>query len=273
MKFTIVTAALNSAATIGETLSSVLRQKDVEIESIVIDGGSRDDTLKIVASFGDRIAQVVSEPDRSPYDAMQEGLMRATGDVVAFLNGDDYYADDRVLRDVATALETTGATAAAGTVEQFRADTGRIVRTIRASAYRPSRMRWGVVPPHPGLFVKTSLARQAGGIDPQFMWAGDFDLFMRMSRQPDFRLTVIPRTLTMMRVGGLSTAGKLIYLRMASELRTALAKNGYTDGNWRIQFRLLWKLPELFTLRRQAPRWALPTREEGEHRPSHDSAG
>lgn len=258
MKFSIVTAAFNAGSTIGDTLSSIMRQKNVEVEAIVIDGGSTDDTLRIVSSFGNHIAKVVSEPDRGPYDAMRKGLDCATGDVVAFLNADDYYSDSSVLSDVSRSFEA-GATVVAGTVELF-VPSGRVVRIIKAARYRPYKMRWGVVPPHPGTFALTALARRAGGFDPQFKYAGDFDLFFRMSRQADFRLATIDRTLTMMRLGGMSTTGKLIYMRMAPELKLALRKNGVESGNWRVDLRALWKLPELLTGRRTVQRENWPSK-------------
>jgi len=249
MKFSIVTVAYNAASTIADTLTSVVRQKDVEIESIVIDGGSADETMNVVRSFGDKLAKVVSEPDRGIYDAMNKGLTLATGDFVGFLNADDYYADENVLRDVAKTFSAMSTSAVAGAVDQID-NKGRIIRMIRAEAHHARRLRWALVPPHPGLFVKTMMARDAGGFDVGFRIAGDFDLFVRLSRMPGFSLAILDRTLVKMRIGGASTAGMGIYLQNSQELKLALVKNGYSDNNWRVYLRAFRKLPELIPWRR-----------------------
>lgn len=248
MKISVITVAFNASATIGDALRSVTSQRGANVESIVIDGGSTDQTLDVVESFGSKIATIVSERDRGIYDAMNKGLARATGDVVAFLNADDYYQDDLSLAAVAEVFARSKATLVAGAVQQVNS-VGKVVRTIQATSYRAGRYRWGAVPPHPGLFMTTQIARRAGGFDPSYRIAGDFDLFIRMSRQPDFRLETMDRTLVKMRTGGVSTSGMGIYLHMSKELKLALTKNGISSGNWRVDLRALRKFPELLRAR------------------------
>jgi hypothetical protein len=89
VKVTIITVAYNSAATIADTLASIEAQTHVDIEHIVIDGGSRDATMELVRRHGTRVAHIVSEPDGGIYDAMNKGLALATGELVGFLNADD----------------------------------------------------------------------------------------------------------------------------------------------------------------------------------------
>ena len=244
MKFSVVTVAYNAATTIRDTLASIVGQKGAAFESIVIDGGSTDGTQDIVASFGDAIAQFVSERDRGIYDAMNKGLARATGDVVAFLNADDFYTDDRVLRDVEAAFRSGAPTVVAGGVEQIDA-TGRVVRRIRPAGFTCEKIRWGIVPPHPGVFADRRLAQEAGGFDLAFKIAGDFDLFFRMSRHPDFRLATLDRKLVAMRTGGVSTSGFGVYPKISREVKRALVKNGVETGNWRVDLRIFRKASEV----------------------------
>ena len=107
MKISIVTAAYNSGATLRDTMESVLRQTYKDIEYIVVDGGSGDDTMDIVREyeplFGGRM-RYVSEPDRGIYDAMNKGIGMATGDVVGILNSDDFYTSADVLDGVARVM-------------------------------------------------------------------------------------------------------------------------------------------------------------------------
>jgi glycosyltransferase len=244
MDFSIVTVSLNMGGTIGHTLESVVRQKGIQAESIVIDGGSTDNTRAVVKSFGSGISYFVSEPDGGHYEAMNKGLARARGRIVAFLNADDYYADDHVLADALQAFAESHATVVVGTVLLVTPD-GRLVRTIIPTRRKLSKLLWGVAPPHPATFYKTDLVRAMGGFDPSFNYAGDFELFARLSRSSDYRLRTIDRALACARTGGGSTRGKLIYFRMSPELKRALVQNRIGGPPWRVNFRVVWKLPEV----------------------------
>ncbi|WP_305152523.1 glycosyltransferase, partial [Paramuribaculum intestinale] len=104
MKISVITATWNSGVTIGQTLESVLRQGYRDVEVIVIDGQSTDNTLDIVREYEGRFEgrlRWISEPDRGLYDAMNKGIAMATGDVVGILNSDDFYTSDDVLERVA----------------------------------------------------------------------------------------------------------------------------------------------------------------------------
>ena len=104
MKVSIITISFNSGKTIEATIRSVLAQEDADIEYIIIDGGSKDNTLQIVEKFKHRIAHVVSEKDNGIYDAMNKGLANYSGDAVGFLNSDDAYRDSSVLSRISDAL-------------------------------------------------------------------------------------------------------------------------------------------------------------------------
>ena len=106
MKISVITVCFNSSSTIKDAVDSVLAQEGVELEYIVIDGGSSDNTVDLLRGYGGRIAQLVSEPDEGIYDAMNKGVSRATGDVVGILNSDDFYAHDQVLSQVMAAFES-----------------------------------------------------------------------------------------------------------------------------------------------------------------------
>ncbi|MFU8847638.1 MAG: glycosyltransferase [Opitutales bacterium] len=100
MRISVITVSYNSAATIVDTVESVLAQTGVNLEYIVMDGGSTDATLEKLAPYREAIDILVSEPDAGMYDAMNKGIARASGEVVAILNSDDIYADAQVLARV-----------------------------------------------------------------------------------------------------------------------------------------------------------------------------
>ena len=91
IKFSIITVCFNSEKSILETLKSVNNQSWNNIEHIIIDGDSSDKTLEIIKTHGHRVTKLVSEKDRGIYNAMNKGLELATGDIVGFLNSDDFF--------------------------------------------------------------------------------------------------------------------------------------------------------------------------------------
>jgi glycosyltransferase involved in cell wall biosynthesis len=101
VKITIITACYNGAETIEDTIRSVASQTYRNIEHIIVDGNSTDNTMEIVARNRDKVSIVVSEPDDGVYHAMNKGLRLASGDVIGFLNSDDVYVDEHVLDKIA----------------------------------------------------------------------------------------------------------------------------------------------------------------------------
>ena len=99
MKISIITITKNSARTIERTVRSVAFQKNVTIEHIIKDAGSTDKTIEIATYINPSII-IISKPDAGIYDAMNQGYLSSTGDIVAFLNSDDEYIDENVLYDV-----------------------------------------------------------------------------------------------------------------------------------------------------------------------------
>ncbi|MFM7815107.1 MAG: glycosyltransferase family 2 protein, partial [Flavobacteriales bacterium] len=163
MKVSIVTIAYNSAITIRATIDSVLSQSYHDIEYIVVDGASKDDTMSIVQSYGSRIHRVISEPDQGIYDAMNKGVKLATGDVIGVLNSDDFYADEHVIRDIARVVEEHDADAAyADLVYVDREQTDRIVRRWNSGSYVPGQFLSGWMPPHPTFFLKRTFYESYG---------------------------------------------------------------------------------------------------------------
>ena len=108
MKISIVTAAWNSGATLRDTIESVLSQTYPDIEYIIVDGASKDNTVEIIREYESRFngrLKWISEPDRGIYDAMNKGIRMATGDVVGILNSDDYFTDSHVVEHIAKGID------------------------------------------------------------------------------------------------------------------------------------------------------------------------
>lgn len=225
MRVSVVTVAFNAEATIARAVASVLEQErdGFELEYIVVDGASTDGTLAALAPWRDRIDVVISEPDRGLYDAMNKGWQAATGEVVAFLNSDDAYADAAVLADVIEAF-SGGAACVYGDLEYV--DGERVVRHWRSGAYRPGSFRRGWMPPHPTFFARRALFAQHGGFNTQFRSAADYELMLRFVHVHGAATAYVPRVLVRMAVGGVSNASWRNRLRANREDAEAWAING-----------------------------------------------
>lgn len=225
MKITVVTVCYNAAQTIADTLCSVAAQRGVEVEHVVIDGGSTDDTLKVVARFP-HVALVVSEPDKGIYDAMNKGLARATGDAIGFLNADDWFCRDDALQLIAAQL--ADADAVIGDLVIVDGDnTSRVRRFYSSRGFRPWMLRMGHMPPHPTMYVRRAVFDRIGGFDDSYRIAGDFDFTVRLLLRPGgVRWRRVPQTLVAFRNGGASTRDVTAKLRMNREILRSLRAKG-----------------------------------------------
>lgn len=247
MKVSIITVCYNSAATIEKTMQSVTSQSWPDIEHIVVDGASKDQTLAIVNRYPERLRHIVSEPDKGVYDAMNKGLRLATGDVIAFLNADDTYKDSAVIESVARQMAEQQLDALYGDVEFFHAQSpARVVRTYDSSRFAPDRLSWGWMPAHPALFLRRSVYERVGLFDPGYRISGDFELVIRVFQSPGLRHRHCPRVMVRMQTGGLSTAGFAATIKLNREMMTACRANGLDTSWFKLMSRYVFKAQEYF---------------------------
>ena len=247
MKITIITVAYNSARTIEDTIRSVLSQTHQDIEYIVVDGGSTDGTLGIVDKYRGKIARSVSGPDKGIYDAMNKGLALATGEVIGFLNSDDFYAQNSAIETVAQAMQNSELGACyADLVYVKQNKTDQIVRYWRSSPYRAGRFGKGWVPPHPTFFARSSTYAQLGGYDISFPVAADFELMVRFLARHQVPSAYLPRLLVCMRTGGASNGGLGSIIRQNMEIYRALKKNSQPVSPLYPLYKLIEKNSQFF---------------------------
>ena len=183
-KFSVITVCYNAQATIEDTIQSVIAQTYHHVEYIIVDGASKDRTLSIINRYRDRIATVVSEPDKGLYDAMNKGLRLATGDYVCFLNaGDSFHEDDTLQQMVHTLRELTELPDVLyGETELVDAE-GHFVRMRRLQA--PEHLTWhsfrhGMLVCHQAFFAKRTLAEP---YDLSYRFSADFDWCIRIMKK------------------------------------------------------------------------------------------
>lgn len=202
----IITVSFNSAATIRDTIESVLSQDYPHVEYIVVDGASTDGTVELVQAYRSSLAAFVSERDRGMYDAMNKAIAMATGDIVGILNSDDVYADRHVLTDLIRVMRESNADSAfADLVYVDRENLSRVRRYYDSGGWNPQRFRFGWMPAHPTFIMKRSCYQLHGLFSLDFSTAADYELLVRMLYRARTSYAYLARPAIRMRVGGAST--------------------------------------------------------------------
>ena len=223
----IVTVCLNAAGTIRDAMESVIAQDYPDIEHIVIDGGSSDETLEVLRDFAPRIARLVSETDGGLYDAMNKGTTLCTGEVVGFLNADDFYASAHVISSVMARFNDQSFGACYGDLEYVdKDDTQRTVRFWKSGQFVKGSFAKGWVPPHPTFCVRLALFRHTGGFNTSLKLAADNDLMMRLLECSGVKTCYLPEVLVKMRTGGATNKSFASIWRQNLEILGALRENG-----------------------------------------------
>ena len=227
MKVSIITISYNSAETIEDTIKSVVGQDYPNIEYIIIDGASKDETLSIIGKYKDKIAKVVSERDKGIYDAMNKGVENATGDIIGILNSDDYYYDESVISEVVRLFEKENTDGLyADLVYVDRADSDKVIRYWKSGEYQPGKFLKGWMPPHPTFFVKKEVYEKFGLYSTDLRSAADYEFMLRVIHKHNISLSYMPRILTKMRVGGMSNVSLKNRWKANMEDRRAWKING-----------------------------------------------
>lgn len=231
MKISIITATFNSGATLRNTIKTVLMQTYQNIEFIIVDGNSKDNTLEIVKEFEPRFdgrMRWISESDNGIYDAMNKGIAMATGDVIGILNSDDFYADECVLSDIATVFTEQNPDCVYGNLKFVDSiNTDKIVRIWTGSQYTPGAFLDGWHPAHPTFYAKRIWFEKLGVFDTSFKVSADFELMLRFIEKHRLRSYYLDRYFVKMRYGGESTGSIRNIIYGNKNILRAFRKNGY----------------------------------------------
>lgn len=264
MSISIITPVLNGATTIRDCIESVRRQS-IPVEHILVDGGSTDGTLGILADYArEGAAKVIAEQDDGVYDAMNKGIAVARGDVVGILNADDFYAGQQVLATVTKAFADPAVMTCYGDLiyvkessvptEHFRTPnmglpaTGRfkIVRYWKSGAFRPEKFYWGWMPPHPTFFVRRDIYEKYGVFNLALGTSADYELMLRLLLKHGVTSAYIPEVLVKMRIGGMSNSTLRARLRANLMDRKAWEVNGLKPLPWTLLLKPLAKITQFF---------------------------
>lgn len=238
----IVTVSWNAGSVIEDCLASVQKQ-GAEVEHILIDGASTDETLAIVEQQRPSLARVVSEPDEGIYHAMNKGLQLASGEVVGILNADDFYPSTDVLEKVADVFSDPNIEACYGDLRyvDFQ-NTHKTVRYWRSGDYNRNAFYHGWMPPHPTFFVRRSVYEQYGMFNLKMGSAADYEIMLRFLLKYKLKAAYIPEVLVHMRTGGVSNSRLSNRLRANRMDRKAWEVNGLKPYPWTLYMKPLRKM-------------------------------
>lgn len=246
MKVSVITATWNSGKTVKDTIESVLYQTYTNVEHIIKDGGSKDNTMEICEEYKKKLyssadapspkiksMKVVSEKDGGIYDAMNKGIEMATGDIIGILNSDDFYTSNDVLQKVADEFQKDSSLEAVyGDIHFVKPENlKKCTRYYSSKSFRPWLLRFGFMPAHPSFYVRREVYEKYGLYDLQFRTSSDFEWMVRLFAKHHIRAKYLPMDFVTMRDGGESTAGMKAKRKVNNDIVGSLRKHGiFTCG-------------------------------------------
>lgn len=206
MKISIITVSLNSENFIESCINSVINQSYKNIEFIVIDGLSTDNTLKIIKKYSKYISVIISEPDLGIYDGMNKGIKIAKGEIIGFLNSDDLYANNSVLSKVANVFNENPSLDAcyANLIYVKKDDINQTIRYWKSNKFILGSFSKGWSPPHPTFFARSQVYKCFGNFNLNYPIISDIELMMRFLEINKIKTLYLNEVWIKMRMGGLS---------------------------------------------------------------------
>ncbi len=248
MKVSIITATYNSAATLKDTIESILCQTYTNIDYIIIDGGSIDGTIDIIKEYEPKFSgkmKWISEHDRGIYDAMNKGIDMSSGDVVGILNSDDYFTSKDVLSKMVDAFDDQSLDAVFGDVHFIKnGNPNKVARYYSSRYFTPFWLRFGFMPAHPSFYARKRVFDMAGGYSLDYKIGSDFEMMVRLFRKYHIHYKYLQMDFVTMRMGGASTSGTSSHHTLLLEDTRACRENGIYTHPLLICMKYLYKVFE-----------------------------
>jgi glycosyltransferase involved in cell wall biosynthesis len=243
MKVSIITVCLNSEKTIEKTIKSVLEQNYQNLEYIIVDGGSRDNTLNILQKYKKSISKIISERDNGIYNAINKGIKSSTGEIISILHSDDFYFNQNVLDNIRKIFENNlNIQCLIGTTIIKKKTNNKIFRKYSPKNFKNWMLYLGVSPPHPSMFLKKKIYENIGLYNEKYQIAGDFEFYLRMFLKKKITYYVTNQIYTVMQHGGVSSNSIKSNFKSSKEILTAFKDNDLYSNQFLIFLRFPIKL-------------------------------
>lgn len=226
MKISIITATYNSAKHINRCIESVYSQSWINIEHIIIDGVSKDNTLKIINSIPNRVTRIISEPDEGIYDAMNKGIKLASGDIIGCLNSDDQFHNNEVVEKIAAVFQDYPEIDCLYGNLIFVNNEQKVTRKWQSKPFRPGFFAKSWTPAHPTFYCRREVYERYGLYKTDYKIAADVELMLRVLELKNIKSFFLDEILVNMSVGGVSTRGLKSTLTITQEMKRAFKENG-----------------------------------------------
>jgi len=243
MEFSIITIAYNSVDSISETFNSVKNQSVNEYEYLLIDGGSIDGTLSIAKKQG-HISNIISEPDKGIYDALNKGIKNSTGEIIGFLNSDDTYHDENSLKIISEAFDENTDCVFGDLI--YTDSNEKTKRIWKGSEFKKGAFQKGWMPAHPTFYCRRSIYEKLGLYNDTYKIAGDFELMLRFFEKHNIRSKYIPQTLVNMKIGGVSNSSIKSKMDILKEEFRAFKQNKISVNKLSYIFHKALKIKDFF---------------------------
>ena len=222
MKISIITVTFNSAKYLEDCIKSVIDQNFKNIEHIIIDGQSTDNTVDIIKKYQNHLAYWVSEKDNGMYDAINKGLKLATGDVVGMLHSDDVLASEDVISSIAHCFNNNQVDSIYGDLVYVNPNNiQQVLRVWKGYNYKRSKFKYGWMPAHPTFYIRKEVVDRLGGYKTHYYTASDYEFMARYLYRHKVSCKYLPKLIVRMRNGGASNSS--IYSRLRANRRDYLA--------------------------------------------------
>ncbi len=243
MKISVITIVFNNKESIAQCIESVLAQTYMNIEHVVIDGGSTDGTLEVIKEFQDKLGYFQSARDKGLYDALNKGIKKCTGDVIGILHSDDFYYDNDTLKKVADKFRETAADLVYAKGKYVdREDVRKVKRLYPAKDYKPRYLKYGWIPLHTTIYVRKEIYSKYGLYDLRYSIASDYDISIRWLKNENIKKVFLDEWVVKMRLGGKSTTPALQKKKSIEDLQI-IKKHGL-KGKFTLACKIGRKIPQ-----------------------------
>lgn len=243
MKISIITSCFNREATIRGCIESVLAQDYPNIEYIVVDGASKDNSLAIINEYKDKISKIISEPDHGMYEGINKGIRAATGDIIGLVHSDDFLYSPNTISRIVEKFQQTGADFLYGDGLFVNPEnTSKVVRNWVGGDYRLWKVKHGWLPLHPTCYIRRDVMEKRGLYNETFKIAADSDLLFRYLLGGDLSVAYLHEYIVRMRMGGLSTDSAKRKQMWREDIRM-YHSHGMNPVITKLE-KMMWKVPQ-----------------------------
>ena len=258
MKISIITTTLNSDKTLAYTLSSVMEQTYKNIEHIIVDGGSVDETINILKKYSIKNKKIFIKKNSSIYEAINFGIDKSCGDYIVILHSDDIFFNNNTIYKVVKEIKKTKKnTIILGSIHYYKRNQfQKSVRYYPSAGFKTWMFRFGLMPPHPAAIIPYQIAKK-NLYNSKFAIASDFDFFLKVLKIKKVNYKLVNNCIIKMRTGGISGKNIFSHIKSSTEILISLKNNKIYSNIFFVYLRFIFKLFQIFRNKKILPNFKI----------------